>query len=507
MILIDRLTRWYGKRVVYGALALIVVLLILGGYFLLSGGDSPLTDAPAQKKVTVAPAGALLSEGAGIRTVGTVRAVSEARLQTESAGRVTAVNVAIGDRVGAGAVLASLENSRERASLLQAEGGYESALVARSQAGAGLDEARISAENTYRTSFTVADDAVRNLADDLFTNPDSQNPGLRVSGQGRAVELGEERKALEAILDRWSNEIQSGITDETPRELLDEAEQDLQRISNFVATLAVLVAAEDPNTTFTADILSGYETSFLAARSRLDASLQSISTTRSTLTNAEHAANGSVVTESEARIKQALGTLRAAQAAYEKTLVRSPISGTVNAMYLRANEYVTMSAPAAVVANNNALEISTSVSEDERDVIEIGGKVTVEDIYEGTITHIAPAVDPQTGKIEVRVSVDADGGNAPDLQNGTTATITLRTTNPASGDGPLLVPMRALKLTANGPIAFSVSGENVLVAHPVVLGPIRGDMVTIESGIDAKTEIVSDARGLKEGERVEIVAE
>lgn len=504
MILIDRLTRWYGKRTVYGALAVVVILLIAGGYFLFAGGgNAPLATEEATKEVTVAPAGELLSEGSGIRTVGTIRAISEARLQTESAGRVTSVNAEIGDTVGAGSIIASLENGSERAALLQAEGAYEAALAERHTSNA---DAEVSAQNEYRSAFTVADDAVRNLADDLFTNSDSQNPGLRINGQGRAVELGTERKALETILDTWSAEIQGGIADEESRELMDDAEQDLRRISDFISTLAGLVATEDPNEQFTSDILGGYEASFLVARSRLDASLQGIVSARTAVLNAQQSNSGSL-SASDARIKQVLGSLRTAQASYEKTLVRSPIGGTVNAMYLRANEYVGMGAPAAVIANNNALEISTSVSEDERDAIEIGSKVTVEDTYEGTITHIAPAVDPLTGKIEVRVSVDGTVDDAPVLSNGTTARLTLRTENAVSGEGPLLVPLRALKLTAASPIAFEVKEDGTLGARAVVLGPIRGDMVTILSGIDAGTVIVSDARGLKEGEHVEVVAQ
>lgn len=503
MILIDRLIVWYGKRIVYAALALIVILLVIGGYFLISGtSEEPEGTSATEKRVTIAPAGTLLSEGSGIRTVGTVRAVSEARLQTESAGRVTAVNAAIGDVVSAGAVLASLENRSERAALLQAEGAYEAALAER---GTDSADAKVSAQNEYRSAFTAADDAVRNLADDLFTNPDISNPSLRISGQGRAVEIGRERQAIEVILDAWSAKIQGDISHEDTRELLGQAEQNLLRISNFISTLAGLVATEDPNTEFTEEVLSGYEASFLVVRARLDTSLQSIVSTRTELLNAQQSENGAV-SAADARIKQVLGSLRLAQASYEKTVVRSPISGTVNAMYLRANEYVGANAPAAVVANNNALEISTSVSEDERDAIEIGSTVTVEDTYKGTITHIAPAVDPLTGKIEVRVSVDATAVDAPTLSNGTTARLTLHTINPISGAGPLLVPMRALKLTAESPIAFEVTEDGTLSARAVVLGPIRGDMVTIVSGIDATTVIVSDARGLKEGEHVIVEA-
>lgn len=499
MIFVDRLVKWYGKRAVYGVLAVILVLLAIGVFFLVRGGSAPQTPDAATKRVEVAPAGALESAYAGIRTVGTVRSVSEARLQTERGGRVTSVKVSIGDTVSAGTVLATLENASEYAVLLQAEGTYEAALA---EANVGGKDAELSASNAYRSAYTTADDAVRNLADEFFSNADSQYPGFRITGLGMSDVMAPERVAIGNKLEAWDRAIQEGGNTDT-RSLLDDAERDLTQISDFLATLSRLLSQSER--LYTDAEIATYQTRFLAARARVDAALQSVVSARTALINATASEHGEA-SAADARLKQALGSLRAAQASYEETLVRSPISGSVNAMYLKANEYVAQGTPAAVVANNNALEISTSVSEDERDAIEIGGTVTVEDVYAGTITHIAPAVDPQTGKIEVRVSVQEDGGNAPRLENGTTATITLHTARSATESGPLLIPMRALKLTAAGPMAFSVV-DGALVARPVILGPIRGDMVTIESGIDAATPIVSDARGLKEGEHVEVVTQ
>lgn len=502
-----RLVNWYGKRVVYGVLGLILILLLTGGYFLFHKTTAVEVVVPSKKRVEVKEAGALGEESIALKTVGTVRAVSEARLQTESSGRVTAVNVAIGDHVSAGAVLASIENSRERASLLQVEGAYESAQSASAQSGIGLSEAEVGAQNAYRTAFTTSDDVIRNLADELFLNPTSQNPGFRIDSKGQAIALITERASLEILLNTWSQNIQTSdsVTPEQKIQNLDEAEKDLTRIGAFVSKVTLLVSDAKADTVFTDSVLSTYKTRFSAARVRIDGTLQSISIARATLRNTIQSAQGggAVSSDSAARIKQALGALRGAQSAYEKTIVRSPISGVVNAFYLRANEFIGMNAPAAVVANNGALEITTSVSEEERVLIAVGNKVMINDTIEGTITRIAPALDPQTGKIEIKISLKDEKNTT--LQNGTTVSLSLAGVGTPKKVTELRVPLRALKITAEGPIAFSVKPDSTLEARPVVLGALVGDVVVIQSGIDTTTKIVTDARGLKEGESVEVV--
>lgn len=505
MIVLNRLIAWYGKRAVYGALAAIFLLVIIGGSFaIFGGGEATPDEASSGKRIVLKEAGMLETEGAGLRTVGTVRAISEARLETEAGGRVTSVTVALGDRVSAGQVLASIENSRERAALLQAEGAYESALILNNQDSNNLEESEFVAENTFRTSLTVADNAIRNLADELFTNPDSPNPGLRIDGQGQATRLGSERRALEDVLDTWTSKVQDGVRGDKLA-LLHDAERDLIRINSFITDLGILVAEEDANAEYTAEVLSTYKTRFLSARSSLDSTLGSVSSARTALENAlQSASDTTATTESDARLKQALGSLRAAQASYEKTLVRSPIAGVVNAMYLRANEYVSQGIPAAIVANNSALEITTSVNEEERALVSVGQKVMINGDHSGVVTRIAPAVDPATGKIEVKISVDADTDGA--LENGTTVSLVLEGT-PVETNRPLRIPLKSIKITPQGPMVFIINDAGELAMQSVTLGTIVGNSAEIKAGLERTTKIVTDARGLKEGEQFEVVTE
>ncbi len=499
-----RLESWYGRRVIIGVVLATLLLVTLGFYLGTRASVAVDTPETKAKEVRVARAGSLLNNAAVLRTVGTVRAVSEARLETESAGRVTAVNVKINDFVQAGTILASIENASERASLLQAQGAYESMLASNAQSTIGLTEATAGAENTYRTAFTTADDVVRNLTDELFSNANESNTGLKIDGNGAAPRLNAERALIGSILSAWNTKVQD-IHANDRADLLSEAGRDLTRISTFVSDLAFLVADEKPNAAFSEDTLASYKARLGAARTRLDGTLQSITSAQNALKSARQSVEGGAVgSESEARLKQSLGALRAAQASYEKTIVRSPISGTVNAIYLTANTFVGNGAPAAVVANNNALEITTSVGENERAFVAIGSTVRINDTWDGTITRIAPAIDPQTGKIEIKVSVNAKSDEAK-LANGTTVSLALAAESSADTANDLRIPIKALKITPQGTVVFSVSDTQTLIAIPILIDTIIGDSVRIKSGITSESVIVDDARGLKENDTVTIV--
>lgn len=519
MIILNRLYSWYGRRNVLISLAVVAGLLIAGFFIHFFASKQEVEPVSEEKltQVALSRVDALGSESS-FRVTGTVRAVSEARLQAEASGRITGVNVALGDTVSQGAIIASIENSAQRASLLQAEGAYDAAVAGAASSDSGTDSAEISLDSalsagvsSYKSAFISADSSVRNTIDDLFSNPGSATPGFRLDGFGEAISLNNERTALEAVLDTWSSDVNT-VSKSNAKARLSDALAHTERISAFTERLSALVARQDTsNSVFPQTEKDALEAEFLGIRSSLntteqalEASLTAIKNAEEGLTRAEIAGSGTSVSLSDAQLKSALGSLRAAQASYEKTLVRTPISGVVNALYLKAGEYATPGAPAAVIANNNALEITTALSADDADMIEIGEVVTIDETVSGIVTAIAPAIDPVSGKKEVKLNVSDD----TELTNGSTVSVEFKRNAETENNAPkakdIIVPLSALKITASGPVAFSVSNENTLTAHPVVLGEILGDAVMIQEGLSSEMQIVVDARGLKEGEKVEV---
>ncbi len=480
-----------------------LVLVLSAVVFAIRGTDKPTENITATlPSVTLETVGNFGSQST-FSVVGTVRAVSEAKLQAEAGGRITAVNVKIGDYVNAGTILGSIENSSEQARLLQAEGAYESARTASLQGGVSLDEAKVNVRNTYRDSFSTVDNIVSNLTDDFFQNPNSNIRGFRLGEKGNATEFNKTRGEIQTILTTWRDNISNNYTGISEDEMLSQAESGVTLISNFTSELSSIIADYDADTAFTEADLTSYKSRLAGARATLDGTLSSISGTRQVYEQAILNGSSDTSSQSSAGLKSALGALRSAQVSYEKTLVRTPISGVVNALNMTTGEFISMGQPAAIVANNGSLEISTALGEKDLARVHIGDTVQINNSVAGTITQIAPAIDPVTGKSEVKISV----ADASALKNGSTVTVAFTHTNDTKTVAKdIVVPLKSLKMLASGSVAFGVNESNKLVAYPVVLGTIFGDSVQIREGLTLETEIVTDARGLKEGDEVTVIS-
>lgn len=494
----------------------IVLAVVLVGAFIIykmitGGADAPIeaqATLPEVKILSVAELGAQAS----FDTIGKVEAVSEANLQTEAGGRVTSVSVKIGDTVSAGAVLASIENSAQRAQLVQAQGAYEAALAASAQSGVGVGEAstalssaKNNAVNTYRSAYSTANSAIFTNIDTFFGNPNATVPGLKIDGAGQTQFLNSERVAFQRILPEWQQRSAAISVDSNLKAELAYAKQQTERTIAMVDTFINLfnqggnvggyseVELQTLSTNFTA-----LKSSLIATRSGLDNALAGIDAAEDAVTRAQLSASGGAVSASDAQVKIALGSLQAAQSNFQKTIIRTPIQGVVNAFYLNAGDFVAPGQPAGIIANNNGLQIKTFINEADSAGLNVGDTVTIEGGASGVITAKAAALDPTNGKVAVVVGVNPDSG----LTNGATVKVTFAQLSVKTESDKILVPLSAIKITSTGMFVFTLGDNNTLKAISVTQGQIFGENVEITSGLTKETRIVTDARGLKEGQTV-----
>ena len=214
--------------------------------------------------------------------------------------------------------------------------------------------------------------------------------------------------------------------------------------------------------------------------------------------------SGSLAT-ADAQVKQALGAYNGALARLEKTIIRSPITGTLNSLSISTGDFITAFSQVAVVSNNGALEVISFVTDDDAKRITVGSPVTIDGTITGVITRIASAIDPTTKKIEVRVGIKDVKST---LTNGQSVRILISQDKATQStvtkkSGPIVIPIAALKLTPRGGNVFTLSASNTLIALPVREGAIMGEEIQILEGLNGDEVIVTDARGLKEGQVVE----
>lgn len=513
-----RAWNWYRgrKRWQQIGIAALLAIVVIGGLHFLSA-PSPSTDAAQTRTVTLASVAELSGGTTGASIVGTVRSVTEADLLAQVGGTVRSVHTTIGAKVPAGFVIADLDNASEAATVLQAEGAYEAAIAARDITGlqsgntqTSFAEAQSAARSTYRSAFTALDTTLQSDVDTFFGSPTATGPQLLIN-QGPSVDLPRKRQALDTRMNAWRANLAAADTQD-PSTLLAQASTNAQAISDFLVELSR--AANDRDSRATAAQL----TALAKARSTVDGQLVALSAARDAYNAKKTAASvagnsnsqsGTQLAAANANVKTALGSLRAAQAIYEKTRIRATIGGTVNYLPIHVGQYVSAFEHVATVANNGALEIVAYIPQESRDALSVGMKVTVEGGHEGIVTSVAPALDPTTKQIEVHVAVDP----TPDLVNGQSVRITLpgeavpkvATTTPAVAERTLL-PLTAVKLLPDSRAVFTVDQDGRIVAHAVTIGEVVGDRIEVTAGLTPDMRIVTDVRGLSEGQKVQVAS-
>lgn len=473
------------------------------------------------RKVEVVSVSKLRDNEKDFPLTGNVTSRSEATIRSESGGRLTQVYKKLGDYVAAGSIIAQFENSAERASLLQAEGSYEQAKAAsgivslnNKQAGYSLGDAKTQALNTITSTYNQMDDAVRGKTDGAYSSPKLSTIKFLPSVPDSILisSLEAKRKNLETLL---TNREEQNKTLTSASDLISEIatiEKETLSIKAYLDDLFTAYTKAIPDSYTNQTSIDGGKANTQAARQSISSVLSSLSGARASLTSSQTAnqvaggqnseISGSRAT-ADAQVKQALGSYNAALSRLEKTVIRSPIPGTLNSLSITTGDYVGAFTQVAVVSNNGALEILSSITEDDTKRVVVGSQVLIENTIKGIVTRVAQAIDPTTKKIEVRIAII---DNTISLVNGQAVRISIiapkKTTTTTVRSGPIVIPLSALKLTPRGANVFRVSASSTLIAIPVKEGAVLGEEIQILEGLKGSEDIVLDARGLKEGQTI-----
>lgn len=475
--------KWY---VLAGAAALVVLGGILMSVF---GGSDAAVETDAKRAVTVATVADSMAGGSSLSAVAEIQSVSEAKISPESGGRITRVNATLGQRVAAGQILAEIENASQRAAVLQAEGALDAA-----KASAG--GSRSSGLTTILSAYASVDSAISDAVNQIDTNPDDSYPTFSVSTRDTAAlaEMVAMRSTIQAIVKRHESQ-QTALTENSDLTTeLATLEGELRTVRTYLDTVLKVLNAGVARADVPMSTISTYVASVSGARTSVTASLSAVSAARTSLDPK------GAVSASSASVKQAQGAYNAAVAMLEKTIIRSPISGTLNHFTVKLGDTVAPQQEVAIVSQNGALEAVLYVSEKDKDRIRVGQKVKFENSSEGTITKIAPALDPVTRRIEVRIGLPTGAA----FTNGQSVRVELvKDPNAKTVSGPIAIPITALKVEANRTIVYTVQ-NGTLVAKEITIGKLSGASVEVMTGLTLEDEIVLDARGLKERQEVTV---
>ena len=523
----------------------LIALIILGLFLVFAIGKAVISrgadvgdTSDVVRSVAVAPAAQASSFFSVLETTGEVKSQTQGDLRAQRAGIITSVNAQVGQEVGAGRIIASIENASERASVAQAQAGVTQAQANLNKVAGGtreeqlavlrantqsaqtaLAETYVSVKNTLLLAYTATDTALVGGVDVMFNDADSANPQVSFTSVNNGARISAEnaRLSAQAIVERHASISLRSIPNATQSILteLNRVESEMLALKGLLDNLITAIDGAVENTSVSTTTIASYKTTAASARTSVLSTLSTLSTARSTLNSAETALTVAQENEeqgvvgsqqedidvSQAQLDSARATLAQAVAGLEETRVRAPVSGTITVLTIELGDFVTAFQDVGIVANEEALEVQTFVSPTVIDRLRVGGAARIADRHNGVIVSIAPGVDPTRRQIEVRVGIVDD---APLVHGTRTRVEFLETTEVATEVlSDIRIPISALKLIGDAAFVFTVE-NGLLVAQPVELGAVVQSTVEIKSGITPSTMVVVDARGLNEGDTVTI---
>ncbi|MFA6458950.1 MAG: HlyD family efflux transporter periplasmic adaptor subunit [Candidatus Paceibacterota bacterium] len=441
------------------------------------------------------------SDSSTVVADGIVESVSQADLKSQLSGPLSVVNVAIGDYVYAGQVIAQIQNADIRAQLAQAE-------TSLSLEDVSVESARRSAVDSIRDSYQKGDEVVRTQLDQFVLNTAVTGPKLAnyvtdtklynnilTTRVDLVTILRDWKKSVDALTENSSDSsIQSGI--ELSEKNVEIIRGLLDNVSVGINTAASISVSTDLAT------LNSWKVIVSGAKA-------SIGQVEANLTAADRSFRSAITTHgsgSGAPTSVAASGVQNLQVQLARTIFTSPISGTVAALPLRVGELVTPGQLVATIVGVGGLEINAFASGDDISRLVKGAKATIQNKVSGTVVNVSPIVNPANKKSQVKISVD-DSENSG-LVVGQNVSVSIRastgiTTNGTTTVGAIYrLPIQNVKIVPGDAYVFTLDGESKTVRNAVTLGKVEGDFVEISAGLTPEMKIISPVYEIEEGQTV-----
>jgi len=208
----------------------------------------------------------------------------------------------------------------------------------------------------------------------------------------------------------------------------------------------------------------------------------------------------------EAGLEQAQAALATADRQLGRAHVQSPISGQVVRRFVGVGEQVdgTPAQPLLEVANVEQVEVAAHVAAEHLGRVRVGQKAAIvteawaDRAFDGEVVAIAPAIDPATNAVLVRIRV-SNRERLLKVGMFAQARIGLQ-----EKKGALVVPPSAVSKSDEGAAVYVVSGADA-TRTPVTLGLETPEAVEVLSGVKEGQQVLTSAiHGL--GERAKLGA-
>lgn len=445
-----------------------------------------------------------------LSTSGAVDAARRADLEFATSGTVASVEVALGDAVKAGQVIARLDTDALEAAVTRAEASVARA-VARLEADESAQEETVAdATSTSRTTKPHSDPSA-SASPGAGTDPGTEAALADLEVQQRAVvdaqsaettALAAARDALAAQTEACADAFQEqpASTDPTAAQAEDAAAGDAACSAALAEVQARQATAGEAQDALARALstLAATLAEALATLSVPDAGTDTPATPDTPATSnlptqpeaPSGAASAAQLASDQAAIEQARAELVEARQQLRAAVVRSTRAGKVVSLDLRVGDEVAAGEVAAVIVGGTSVTVEAAVGESDFARVAVGQRVRVttpggSGSADGVVTAVGLVADSSSGTASYSVTVTVDSP-AIELPAGSEAMLGIVV---ATAEDVVTVPTSAITRRGDGAVVQTRDGDT-LSRTPVTIGSVGAREVEITAGLAVGDEVV-----------------
>lgn len=397
--------------------------------------------------------------------MGTVSPEESVYIIPMAQGTVTETFFEVGDEVQAGDVLFKIDDSVAKLQLQQAKLAYtnaqqqaDSALTTQQESANIQIDANIKTAEAQYVATQVAWKNAKDALDDAEKAVDKQKKVIKQIKQ--LIQAGENADAAAKATILKMYEV------DTLEEALVQANALLKQLNGAYSQLEVTY--NQANAAYEAATV-GYESA----------------------KEARDLTQGAVLSDTKEQLNTSLQLAKVAVDSAELALsyyqVTTPISGRVLSKNVEVNGMATSASPSYTIAGEDTMVVTFQVSESVMNTLEKGQKIVAERNgaeFDGVITEVGNAVNPQTGLFQIKAAVQANGQQLP---SGVSVKITSDT---YTADNEIIIPYDAVYYETDGSYVYVVKDGRAVKTY-VTAGIFDDSSIEIVEGISEGDVVIT----------------
>jgi HlyD family secretion protein len=514
-------TRWRWKWLRFGVP---VMLLIIGpgglGKTLLNvvttdrSASNLLTQQVTRKTVPVS-----------ISANGIVNAQRSINLSPKSSGVIKTLLVEEGDRIRAGQVIATMDDSNLRGQLLQAQGqlAQQVANLQRLQAGNRPEDIAKAQAQLAEAQANLKQLQAGNRPEDIakaaaqLAEAQSNLKQLQAGNRPQeiaqtAARLQQAQATLKQRASDWQRYQQLYQEGAISQQILEQKRADRDVSQNQVTeaqqALSLQSAGTRPELIVQAQARVEQQVQTLAAlkagnrSEQIDQAKAKVEQQAQTLAALKAGNRSEDIAQARAQVEAARGSLATIQAQLTDTKVTAPFDGMVLKKFADVGSFVSpsvagstgsSSSSAILVVAGDRLQVVVNLSEAQIAQVKLGQRVTIKadavpgEKFEGKVEQISPqaTVSQNVTSFEVRVGVDLSGAGA--LKVGMNVDAEFAVGELANA---LFLPNAAIVRQATGTGVYVLGDDNKTVWRGIQTGKTVGGQTEVRSGLEGDERVL-----------------